>query len=48
MPVLFLTMLSFQTNESHDSIGSFEWISINLLKSAAFLLQTSENNLKPP
>ena len=30
------------------SIGGFEWISINLSKSAAFSLQTSENNLKPP
>ena len=29
-------------------IGGFEWISINLSKSAAFSLQTSENNLKPP
>ena len=28
-------------------IGGFEWLSINLSKSAAFLLQT-ENNLKPP
>ena len=29
------------------SIGGFEWISINLSKSAAFSLQTSESNLKP-
>ena len=28
------------------SIGGFEWIFISLLKSAAFSLQTSENNLK--
>ena len=30
------------------SICGFEWIFINLLKSAAFPLQTLENNLKPP
>ena len=30
------------------SIGGFEWITINLSKNAAFSLQTSENNLKPP
>ena len=30
------------------SIGGFEWIFINLFKSVAFSLQTSENNLKPP
>ena len=30
------------------SIGEFEWIFISLLKSAAFSLQTSENNIKPP
>ena len=30
------------------SIGGFEWISINLSKSAVFSLQTSEYNLKPP
>ena len=30
------------------SIGGFEWISINFSKTAAFSLQTSENNLKPP
>ena len=30
------------------SIGGFEWIFINLLKSAALSLQTSEHNLKPP
>ena len=30
------------------SIGGFEWIFINLIESAAFSLQTSENNLKPP
>ena len=29
------------------AIGKFEWIIINLLKSAAFSLQTSENNIKP-
>ena len=36
--------------KSHSifSIGGFEWISINLLKSVAFSLQTSENNLKSP
>ena len=28
------------------SIGEFEWIFISLLKSAAFSLQTSENNIK--
>ena len=30
------------------SIGGFEWIFFSLLTSAAFSLQTSENNLKPP
>ena len=30
------------------SIGGFEWIFISLSKSAAFSLQTQENNLKPP
>ena len=31
------------------SIGGFEWFSIDQsFKSAAFLLQTSEHNLKPP
>ena len=39
-----------ETKISHknQSIGGFEWISINLSESTAFLLQTSENNLKPP
>ena len=31
-----------------NSIGGFDRISINLSESAAFSLQTSENNLKPP
>ena len=30
------------------SIGGYEWISINLSKSTAFSLQTSENNLLHP
>ena len=29
------------------TIGGFEWIFINRLKSAAFSLRTSENNFKP-
>ena len=37
------------TTDRHDLLdGGFEWISINLSNSAAFSLQTSENNLKPP
>ena len=36
------------TLKPYYSIGGFEGIFINLLKSAAFSLQTSENNLKPP
>ena len=29
-------------------LGGFAWIFISLFKSAAFSLQTSENNIKPP
>ena len=43
------TSFTFSPFQSHNySIGGFEWISINLSKSAVFSLQTSENNLKPP
>ena len=41
-------LFKFSSSHSIVSIGEFEWISISLSKSAAFSLQTSENNLKPP
>ena len=40
--------LMFNGPSSIKAIGRFEWIYINLSKSAAFSLQTPENNLKPP
>ena len=40
--------LNCKTFFEEFSIVGFEWILINILKSAAFSLQTSENNLKPP
>ena len=45
---IWLRKANWNLKSPYNSIGGFEWISINLSKSAAFSFQTSENNLKPP